>query len=43
MVHVAGRPAGTYELRVWHEALKAAPVKVTVVAGKPAQVTLEMK
>lgn len=36
-------PPGTYELRVWHEALKAAAVKVTVVAGKPAQVTLEMK
>ena len=36
-------PPGTYELRVWHEALKAAPVRATVVAGKPAQVTIEMK
>ncbi len=36
-------PAGSYELRVWHEALKAAPAKITVVAGKPAQVTFEMK
>lgn len=36
-------PPGTYELRVWHEALKAGPTTVTVVAGKPAQVTIEMK
>jgi hypothetical protein len=27
-------PAGTYELRVWHEVLKGAPQKVSVVAGK---------
>ena len=26
-------PPGTYELRVWHEALKGAPQKVTVGAG----------
>lgn len=36
-------PPGTYELRIWHEALRAAPVKVTVAAGKPTQVTIEMK
>lgn len=36
-------PPGTYELRLWHEALRAAPVKVTVAAGKPALVTIEMK
>ena len=27
-------PAGTYEVRVWHEALKGAPRKVTVAAGQ---------
>jgi carboxypeptidase family protein len=27
-------PAGTYELRVWHEALKGAPRKVTIGAGQ---------
>jgi hypothetical protein len=32
-----GVPAGTYTLKVWHEALKiAAPVKVTVKDGKPS-------
>jgi plastocyanin len=36
-------PAGTYELRVWHEALKAPPQKVTVSAGKPAEVTWQLK
>ncbi len=36
-------PPGTYELRIWHEALRSAPVKVTVASGKPAQVTVEMK
>jgi hypothetical protein len=36
-------PPGTYELRVWHEALKGAPQKVTVTAGKPAEVTIAMK
>ncbi len=35
-------PPGTYELRVWHEALKGAPKKVTVVAGKPALVTFDL-
>jgi hypothetical protein len=36
-------PAGTYELRVWHETLKAAAQKVTVVAGQPATVNFELK
>jgi hypothetical protein len=36
-------PPGTYELRVWHEALKGAPQKVTVSAGKPADVTFQLK
>jgi hypothetical protein len=30
-------PAGTYELRAWHEALKAAPQRVTVTAGGRAE------
>lgn len=36
-------PPGTYELRVWHEALKGAPQKVTVSAGKPTDVTFTLK
>lgn len=36
-------PAGTYELRVWHESLKAASQKVTVVAGKPTELSLAMR
>ena len=36
-------PPGAYELRVWHEALKAAPQKVTVSAGKPADIAISMK
>jgi hypothetical protein len=36
-------PPGTYELRVWHEALKGAPQKVTVTAGKSAEVTVHLK
>jgi hypothetical protein len=36
-------PPGTYELRVWHEALKGAPQKVTVSAGKPTDVTISLK
>ena len=36
-------PPGTYELRVWHEALKGAPQKVMVSAGKPADVTFQLK
>ena len=36
-------PPGTYELRVWHEALKGAPQKVTVSAGKPTDVSIQLK
>ena len=36
-------PPGTYELRVWHEALKGAPQKITIAAGKPAEVNMQMK
>lgn len=36
-------PPGTYDLRVWHEALKGAPQKVTVSAGKPTEVTLQIR
>ena len=36
-------PPGTYELRVWHEALKGAPQKVTVTAGKPTDVSIQLK
>ncbi len=37
-----GVPPGTYELRVWHELLKAAPVKVTVTPKAGATVKLEL-
>ena len=36
-------PPGTYELRVWHEALKGAPQKVTVSASKPTDVTISVR
>lgn len=36
-------PPGTYELRVWHESLKGAPQKITVAAGKPTDLNLQMK
>jgi plastocyanin len=36
-------PPGTYELRVWHEALKGAPQKVTVSAAKPTEVRIDVK
>lgn len=36
-------PPGTYELRVWHESLKGTPQKITVVAGKPTQVTFQLQ
>jgi hypothetical protein len=36
-------PAGTYQLRVWHEILKSAPQKVTVTAGKPTELSLRMQ
>ena len=36
-------PAGTYELRVWHESLTSPPQKVTVTAGKATDLQLQMK
>ena len=36
-------PPGTYELRLWHESLKGAPQRITVTAGKPADLTVQMK
>lgn len=36
-------PPGTYEVRVWHESLKGAPQKITVVAGKPTEVSFDLK
>ena len=36
-------PPGTYEARVWHESLKGAAQKITVVAGKPTEVTFSLK
>jgi len=36
-------PPGTYQLRVWHEAVKAADQTVTVTAGTPVAITVEMK
>jgi hypothetical protein len=36
-------PAGTYELRIWHESLKGAPQKVTITAGQPASANFELK
>jgi hypothetical protein len=36
-------PPGTYELRVWHEALKGAPQKVTVSSGKPTDLSIALK
>ena len=39
---LTGVPPGTYELKVWHEMLKAVPVKVTVTAGGTADVKLAL-
>lgn len=39
---LTGVPPGTYELKVWHETLRAASVKVTVSAGATAAVTIAM-
>jgi hypothetical protein len=36
-------PPGTYELRIWHETLKAPAQKVTVIAGKPTVITLTLR
>lgn len=36
-------PAGTYEMRVWHEALNGVSQRVTVTAGQTATVNLTLK
>jgi hypothetical protein len=36
-------PPGTYELRIWHESLKGAPQKITITAGRPTDVQLQLK
>ena len=36
-------PPGTYELSIWHEFLKSAPRKITVNAGKPTDISVQMK
>ena len=36
-------PPGTYEARVWHESLKGAPQKITVVAGKPTEISFHLR
>ena len=40
---IADVPPGTYQLRVWHEALKATTQTVTVTAGKTVEVTFEAR
>lgn len=40
---IAGIAPGTYEARVWHESLKAAPQKITVVAGKPTPINFQLR
>ena len=40
---IDGVPPGTYELRVWHESLTGAPRRIPVGAGKPTEVTLQLK
>lgn len=36
-------PPGAYELRVWHEALKSPPQKITVAAGKPTEIAITLR
>lgn len=36
-------PAGTYELRIWHESLKGTAQRVTVGAGQTANINFELK
>jgi hypothetical protein len=40
---LADVPPGTYQLRLWHEALEATTQTVTVTAGKTVQVTFEAR
>jgi hypothetical protein len=39
---LTGVPPGTYELKVWHETLKAAPMKVTVTAAGTVKVAVSL-
>lgn len=36
-------PAGSHELRIWHESLKGGPQKVTVAAGQTATVHVDLR
>lgn len=36
-------PPGTYELRLWHEALKGPPQRITVAAGKTTDISVAMR
>ena len=36
-------PAGTYELRIWHETLKGVAQKVTVVGGQTVTINFDLK
>jgi len=40
---IADVPPGSYEARVWHESLKGASQKITVVAGKPTEISFQLK
>ena len=40
---IADVPPGNYEARVWHESLKGAPQKITVVAGKPTELNFQLR
>jgi hypothetical protein len=40
---IADVPAGTYELRVWHESLKGPSQKVMVTAGQTTTINFELK
>jgi hypothetical protein len=40
---LSGVPAGTYELRIWHESLKGTAQKVTVAGSQATAVTFELK
>jgi hypothetical protein len=40
---LADVPAGTYQLRVWNEAIKATTQAVTVTAGRTVEVAVEAR
>ena len=40
---LTGVPAGTYDLRIWHEALRGANQRVTVVDGKPTTANFRLQ